>query len=68
MLIEACVDSVQAALNAVEGGARRIELCQNLIDGGTTPSLGTVKKVMERVGDKVHVHVLIRYYYESHIG
>ncbi|MES2304957.1 MAG: copper homeostasis protein CutC, partial [Gemmatimonadota bacterium] len=42
LLIEACVDTVQSAINAQAGGADRIELCDNLADAGTTPSHGTM--------------------------
>jgi copper homeostasis protein len=37
VLIEACIDSVASALAAERGGAGRLELCDNLFDGGTTP-------------------------------
>ena len=43
--MEVCVESVVSAVNAEKGGASRIELCGNLIDGGTTPSLGLVRRV-----------------------
>lgn len=50
LLIEVCVDSVQSAINAVEAGADRLEVCGNLgIGGGTTPSLGLVKSIQRAV-------------------
>lgn len=42
--LEACVESFSQALTAIENGANRIELCENLNVGGTTPSYGTIKK------------------------
>lgn len=58
MIREACVGSYMEARRAEEAGAERIELCDNLYEGGTTPSYGTVKKVMEDIG--VPVFVMIR--------
>lgn len=46
---EACVGNFLEAKNALEAGANRIELCENLYEGGTTPSYGTVKKVLENI-------------------
>ena len=43
MIKEACVESFEKALEAQNNGANRIELCENLAVGGTTPSYGTVK-------------------------
>jgi len=47
MIKEVCVESLAEALNAVHAGANRIELCENLAVGGTTPSYGTIKKCRE---------------------
>lgn len=58
ILIEACVDSVESAAAAEEGGAGRVELCANLIEGGTTPSDGTLALCRERLG--IPIRVLIR--------
>ena len=44
---EVCVESLAEALNAIHAGATRIELCENLAVGGTTPSYGTIKKCKE---------------------
>jgi copper homeostasis protein len=58
VLVEVCVDSLDGALAAVEGGAGRIELCAGLAEGGTTPSLGLIEAVREAVS--VELIVLLR--------
>lgn len=49
MIKEACVESFKKALEAQSNGANRIELCENLAVGGTTPSYGTVKICLEKL-------------------
>lgn len=49
MIKEVCVESFSEALVAEKRGADRIELCDNLYLGGTTPSYGTIKMAMEKL-------------------
>ena len=58
MRIEICVDSAAGAFAAERGGAHRVELCDNLLEGGTTPSAGTIK--VARRGLKIGLQVIIR--------
>lgn len=52
--LEACVDSVESALSASNGGASRLELCSNLIIGGTTPSQWLFKEIRKHTDIKVN--------------
>jgi copper homeostasis protein len=58
ILFEACVESVEAALAAQAGGADRVELCADLLEGGCTPSPGTIQLARQRLG--IRMHVIIR--------
>lgn len=57
-ILECCVDSVESAINAANGGASRLELCSNLIIGGTTPDVALVKEI--RKYTDIRIHALIR--------
>lgn len=58
IILEVCVDSVESALAAVAGGADRLELCGNLIVGGTTPDIHLYEEI--RRCTNIPVRVLIR--------
>lgn len=57
-LLEICADSIESAINAQNAGADRIELCDNLTEGGTTPSFGKIAIVRENLN--IDLNVLIR--------
>ncbi|WCE04190.1 copper homeostasis protein CutC [Pseudoxanthomonas sp. JBR18] len=57
-LLEIAAGSLESALVAQRGGADRVELCENLGEGGCTPSYGTVALARERL--RIPLYVLIR--------
>ena len=56
--IEVCANSLQSAINAQKGGAQRVELCANLYEGGTTPSMGEISLARKLL--QIELNVLIR--------
>lgn len=52
------MDSLESALAAKAGGATRLELCANLVIGGTTPPVSLLKAVKRETG--LPVHALLR--------
>lgn len=57
-VLEVCVDSAESAASAARGGATRLELCANLVIGGTSPDEDMFRMVRERVD--IPVRVLLR--------
>ena len=54
-ILETCADSVQSAIEAKKGGANRIELCSNLVIGGTTPGMRLFQKIKTNLSIPVNV-------------
>ena len=57
-IFEACVGNYNEAVAAEKRGADRIELCDNLMEDGTTPSYGTIKMAVEKIN--IPIMVIIR--------
>ncbi len=61
MWIEVCANSYVSAMEAFKGGAQRVELCQDLENGGTTPSAAVIQLTVEQLKKEgADVFVLIR--------
>jgi copper homeostasis protein len=56
--MEVCANSLASAIEAEKGGAVRVELCDNLLEGGTTPSYAQIKLAKEYLN--IDVYPIIR--------
>lgn len=66
--LEVCAFNIQSCLIAERAGAVRVELCDNPVEGGTTPSYGTLKAVREKI--QIQLYPIIRprcnhYFYDQ---
>lgn len=56
--LELCLESIESAIAGERAGAQRVELCANLLEGGTTPSAGTMRAARENLS--LAINVMIR--------
>lgn len=56
--LEICANSAESAIMAQTGGAHRVELCDNILEGGTTPSIGSIKLARKYLS--IDLNVIIR--------
>lgn len=67
-ILEVCAFNLQSCVIAEKAGAYRVELCDNPVEGGTTPSYGTIKRTRERISIKLYPILRPRcgnYYYDE---
>ncbi len=67
--MEVCAFNIQSAIIAEKAGAARVELCDNPVEGGTTPSYGTIRQTRENIS--ILLYPIIRprsgnYLYDTH--
>src|SRR3954470_4926659 len=67
-VFEVCAFNIQSSIIAERAGAARVELCDNPVEGGTTPSYGTIRKTREKIS--ILLYPIIRprsgnYFYDA---
>jgi copper homeostasis protein len=55
MIFEICVEGIDGVVAAQEGGGDRVELCASLLEGGITPSFGTIRAALKLCWLPIHV-------------
>ena len=68
-LLEVCAFNIQSSIIAEKAGARRVELCDNPVEGGTTPSYGAIETTRKAIS--IDLYPIIRpragnYDYDEH--
>lgn len=58
-IIEICANSAQSCVEAEAGGAKRVELCAAIPEGGTTPSYGEIRTARE-LTRSIDINIIIR--------
>lgn len=58
-IIEICANSAQSCVEAEAGGAKRVELCAGIPEGGTTPSYGEIRTA-QALTSSIDINVIIR--------
>ena len=58
IVVEVCCFSIESCIAAELGGAKRIELCASIYEGGTTPSAGLIKLAKQKTS--IEIHAMIR--------
>lgn len=68
-IFEVCAFNIQSAIIAEKAGAYRVELCDNPVEGGTTPSYGAILETRGQISIKLYPIIRPRagnYFYDDH--